>query len=190
MEILKIKEYWQDNQIKIRACQPDYIDRTLVKSTTFDFLTACGLPSDAGPFLSFGELHIGKLMTPNEYFQIEYNNLNRYLVFGINGSGDTICIDTYKDDEIVYLNHDNGFERIFMNKSILQFASCLIKYHEFGTSLIDNKSGEFDIRKFTDEEFEHLRQVFLEIDGYCLTDNSFWETELFNLKWIRDEESS
>lgn len=37
-------------------------------------------------------------------------------------TGDSICIDTNADDKIIYLNHDNHFERVHMNESLFKFA--------------------------------------------------------------------
>jgi len=109
-------------------------------------------------------------------------------MFGSNGSGDPICIDTSQRNEIVYLNHDNYFERIFINKSVLQFAICLIKYQDFFASLINPSPDDFSKRKFADEEFSNLRREFIDIDRMCLADNSFWSAELEGLLWERDNE--
>jgi hypothetical protein len=188
MDISQIKKYWQDNGEALYVCPLAHISKASVNKETFEFLTTCGLPSDAAPFLSFGEIRYEAIMTPNDYFQIKVKRLDKYLVIGINGSGDPICIDRKKDDEIVYLNHDNDFERIFMNKNILSFATCLIYYREFMRSIIVEKNGSFTRRKFSDSEYEQLLQAYRSLDSLVLSDNSFWLIELYGLLWERDNE--
>ena len=188
MDIQQLKNYWNDNGERLYTYSPSHVDKAKVDDETFLFLTTCGLPSDAAPFLSFGELQEDKLQTPNQVFKIDFDGLNDYLMFGGNGAGDPICIDTTEYNQIVYLNHDNYFERIFINGSILQFAVCLTKYRDFILSLVDKTSDDFIRRKFTDIEFEKLKRDFKNIDSTSLSDNSFWAAELDGLLWERDNE--
>lgn len=188
MDIQQLKKYWQDSGEKLYTYSPSHVDKTKIDSETFIFLTTCGLPSDAAPFLSFGELQENKLLTPNKIFKIDFEELDDYLMFGGNGSGDPICIDKTEHNQIVYLNHDNYFERIFINDSILQFAVCLTKYRDFILSLVDTTSDDFTRRKFADIEFEQLKRDFKNIDGKSLSGNSFWAAELGGLLWERDND--
>jgi|SRR5579871_2043653 len=188
MDILQLKKYWKDNGEKLYTYSPSNIDKVKVDNETFLFLTTCGLPSHAAPFLSFGELKEDKLWTPNQVFKIDFEKLDDYLMFGSDGSGDPLCIDTTKHNQIVYLNHDNYFEKILINESILQFAVCLTKYRDFFLSLVDMSSDDFTRRKFTDTEFEQLKDGFKNIDSLSLSDNSFWAAELDSLLWSRDNE--
>jgi hypothetical protein len=188
MEIQAYKKYWSDKDETLLTYSPIQVDETKVDGDTFSFLTSWGLPSQAAPFLSFDLIQEGKLWTPNQVFKIDFEGLDSYLMIGSNGSGDPICIDTSQGNEIVYLNHDNYFERIFINKSVLQFAICLIKYQDFFASLINPSPDDFSKRKFADEEFSNLRREFIDIDRMCLADNSFWSAELEGLLWERDNE--
>ena len=52
----------------------------------------------------------------DEVLSIDFDGLNNYLMFGSNGCGDPVCIDLSGQGEIVYLNHDNYFERIYQQK--------------------------------------------------------------------------
>jgi hypothetical protein len=188
MDIQQLKKYWEDNGEHLYTYSPSHLDKAKVDNETFIFLTTCGLPSDAPPFLTFGELQEDKLRTPNQVLRIDFKGLGDYLMLGGNGPGDPVCIDTTKHNQIVYLNHDNYFERVFINGSILQFAVCLTKYRDFILSLIDKTSDDLTRRKFTDIEFEQLKNDFKGIDGHSLSDNSFWEAELDGLLWERDNE--
>ncbi|MFY7733022.1 MAG: SUKH-4 family immunity protein [Bacteroidia bacterium] len=188
MDIQQLKKYWEVNGEQLYTYSPSQVDKTKVNYESFIFLTTCGLPSDAAPFLSFGELQEDKLRTPNEVFKIDFEGLSDYLMFGSNGSGDPVCLDTTKHSQIVYLNHDNYFERIFINESILQFAVCLTMYRDFILSLVDQTSDDFGRRKFLDTEFEQLKSDFKNIDSSSLSDNSFWAAELDSLLWERDNE--
>ncbi len=188
MDIQQLKKYWKDNGEQLYIYSPSHVDKAKIDNETFLFLTTCGLPSDAAPFLSFGEIREDKLWTPNQVFKINVEGLDDYLMFGGNGSGDPVCIDTTEHNQIVYLNHDNNFERIFINDSILQFAVCLTKYHDFNLSLIDKASDDFMRRKFSDTEFVQLKSDFKNIDSSSLSDNSFWAVELDGLLWERDND--
>ena len=188
MDIESYKKYWSNSGETLHTYSPTKVDRSKVDNETFVFLTTCGLPSDAAPFLSFSELQEDKLFTPNQVFGIDFEGLDNYLMFGSNGSGDPVCIDTVRQNEIVNLNHDKYFERIFINGSISQFALCLAQYRDFILSLVDMASGDFSRRKFSDEEYMQLKTSFLNIDKTSLTDNSFWTVELEGLLWERNNE--
>lgn len=188
MDIEAYKKYWGDRGETLLTYSLAQVDRSKIDSNTFSFLTSYGLPLQAAPFLSFDLIKENKLLTPNQIFGIDFEGLDEYLMFGANVSGDPICIDTAHESEIVYLNHDNYFERIFINKTISQFGRCLIEYQIFFSSLINPSSDDFSRRKFSDEEFSSLRMEFLKIDNSCMADESFWSTELGGLLWERDNE--
>lgn len=119
MDIQLLRKYWQDNGEKLYTYSPAQVDKSKFDSEAFIFLTTCGLPCDAAPFLSFSEIKEGKLLTPNQRFKIDFDGLGDYLMFGSNGSGDPICIDTIDKSQIIYLNHDSYFEKVFINSSCI-----------------------------------------------------------------------
>lgn len=188
MNIQEITKYWQNSSEPLYRYLPSSIDETSVNNETFTFLTTCGLPSDAAPCLNFSDIKANQLWTPGKVFEIELDELENYLVFGSNGAGDPLCIDTNQDGEIVYLNHDNDFEAIFINKSILKFAACLTKYRDFILSIIGDTTNDYARRKFSDEEFETLKSDLIEIDKSCVEEKSFWIEEVNNLLWERENE--
>ena len=46
----------------------------------------------------------------------------RYRAIGSDGSGNPIAINEAACGEVVYLDHDNRFEHVFMNSSVGQLA--------------------------------------------------------------------
>ena len=97
-----------------------------------------------------------------------------------------MCIDIKTTEEIVYLNHDNYFERTFINSDILKFSTCLTIYKEFIESLVDLSSSDYSLRKFSDNQFSQLKRDFQNIDKPSLSDNTFWKAELDYLLLERD----
>ncbi len=186
MNFIQLIKYWQDKSEQLYRYSIASIDKKNLTNDTIEFLTICGLPLSAAPFLSFEEIQEDKLMTPTQVFKIKFEGLENYLVFGYNGSGDTVCIDTKDNDAIVYLNHDNYFERVYINKSILQFALCLTKYKDFMTSIVDISSTGMERRKFNNSEYIQLKNELATIDNSCLNDKTFWKIELGCLLEERD----
>jgi hypothetical protein len=91
-----------------------------------DWLVRVGLPRSAAPCLSFGGKDEVNIPTLNELWRVEGGS--QYRILGSNGSGDPVAIDTATAGEIVYLNHDNHFERVFINSSVTQLAESLLAY--------------------------------------------------------------
>ena len=64
-----------------------------------------------------------------------------YRVIGSDGCGSPIAIDESHEGQIVCLDHDNRFARVFLNSSVRQLAESLLAYRkavkdtqaEFGT---------------------------------------------------------
>ena len=188
MDINEYKQYWSREGERLYVYSPASVDETKVNKETFTFLTRYGLPADAAPFLSFSEMQEDKLLSPDLVFNIDFDGLDNYLMFGSNSCGDPICIDTRAQGQIVYLNHDNYFERIYINNSIFQFAECLITYRDFITTLIEPATDNLSRRKFSDDEFDRLTERFSQTDNSCMTENFFWPAELAGLLWERDNE--
>ena len=186
MDIQTYQKYWQDKGEILYKFSTSSVDKTKVDEITFTFLTTCGLPFNVAPSLSFNELKEDRFLTPNQIFKIDFDELTNYLMFGSNGSGDPICIDKKTKKEIVYLNHDNYFDRVFINSDILMFAASLTEFNKFISSLIIPTSLDYSLRKFSDNEFSDLQTGFQDIDKYSLSDNSFWKTELDYLLIERD----
>lgn len=148
---------------------PDDIDLSLDDFSTFPtervaclrisdadrrLLAECGLPIDAAPFLSFG-LSIERVLMPLDGFPDS-------VAIGQNGSGDMICIDQSANGAVVYYNHDNHMQRVFMNSSVMQFAECLCLFSEF---MRTKDAGTFA---------RHVERV----DSPALAAGTFWLNEV------------
>ncbi len=189
MNIHQIKKYWADSDEKLYIYTLSQLNNPRLLKTTIDFLINCGLPDSCAPGLTFYECITSDIPTPNQVFKIEFAGLNDYLMIGSNGSGDPICIDLNNGNEIVYLNHDYEFERVYMNGSLHQLIECIIRYKEFHSSLdLGFENNIFIKRKFSDEEFTKVCEGFKAIDGKCLLDNNCWKEELDYLLWERENE--
>ena len=186
MDLTTLIEKWTSEGDKLHPFPATALTHTHLSEATRTYLSAAGLPKQAAPSLEF-LIDPAILQTPNQYFRISWEGLDDYLAIGHNCSGDPICIDLTSGNEIVYLNHDNSFERIFMNTTVEQLSRCLLLYKLFYTSLINaTDPDDFSIRKFTDEELNNLRNSFEDFDAKALEPASFWETELDTLVWERD----
>lgn len=148
---------------------PDDIDLSLGDFATFPneriaklrvsdadqrLLAECGLPVDASPFLSFG-LSSDRVLMPLDEFPDS-------VAIGHNGCGDMICIDQSSGGAVVYYNHDNHMQRVFMNSSLVQFAECLYLFANF----MQTK----DANTFT--------QQLGRVDPPALATGAFWANEV------------
>ena len=89
------------------------------------FLTSAGLPRDAAPFLSFSVYSEGRL---ESLYENGFCPRSLYLLGG-NSSGDPLGIEL-PSHAVVYLNHDNGMNRVLINSSLAKFAESLAWYQE------------------------------------------------------------
>ena len=189
MDIQQVLKYWTDIQENLHKYNFTQLSNPRLSKATIDFLITCGLPESCAPGLSFDNYNELTIPTPNEVFKIDNDELNDFLMIGSNGSGDPVCIDSKNENEIVYLNHDNDFEKIFMNSSAQKLAECIIRYSEFNASLNARfENNAFLKRKFSDEEFSQVCSDFNQIDDRSLQENACWKQELDCLLWERDNE--
>lgn len=94
------------------------------------FLVEAGLPKEAAPYLNFGPPKMGTLPRVSSVW-LQTASFDRYRIVGSNGSGDPVCIDEEAGGEVVYLNHDNRFQRVVMASSIASLAECLLLFRDF-----------------------------------------------------------
>jgi hypothetical protein len=120
------------------------------------FLTSAGLPREAAPFLGF-----------DAYSEAELENLYEssfaprdLFPLGSNGSGDPLGIEL-PSGAVVYLNHDDGMGRVFVNSSLSQFAESLVLYQELRHS----------------RELHALLERIAAIDPPAISDGSMWRIE-------------
>jgi hypothetical protein len=126
-------------------------------------LVECGLPQDAPPFLSFGQLGTN-LLDPADKISGLPNAYNRFRAIGTNSCGDLICLDVEAFGRVVYLNHDRHNEVIYMNSGVSALAVSLCAFQE-GMRARDASACQDAIRA---------------ADPEALSPGSFWADEIAN----------
>src|SRR6185295_19068815 len=89
------------------------------------------------PFLNFAPPKKGTLPRASETLWHLTPDYARYRVIGSNIAGDPVCIDEQAEGQIVYLIHDNYFERILMASSVFTLAECLLLFRAFIREVAD-----------------------------------------------------
>jgi len=133
------------------------------------FLTEAGLPDEAAPFLNFKPPKTGNLIRVSDMWRLP-QEFKHYRVIGSNGSGDPVCIDE-ENGEIVYLNHDNEFQRVLMASSIFKLSECLLAVRDF----IDEAGGLSN--PIIPERIEPLVKLLRSIDPAACEEDGFWPSE-------------
>lgn len=186
MDIASLIEKWAEQGETLIPFPSNILTDGRINDATRTFLTTCGLPESAAPSLDF-PIRQDALLTVNQYFRLQWEEMDDYLVIGHNGSGDPICINAASKNEIVYLNHDNSFEPVWMNSTVWQFCRSLLAYKIFYASLLNlTDPNDFSTRRFSDAEFLRLQDEFRQIDEKALDIDTFWQMELDALLWERD----
>ena len=160
----------------------DQFNKTSLSSFTKDYLLN-GFPESAAPFLSFGLSNNNfEFKTVAEYYaeyQLDSKTKN-YWIFGSDGNGNPICIDSNSNDEILLLDHEQGFEPIQkINKNVSELFLCLLEYKNF-IEQINSEFGEdgFFESKFTVTHLENLKTRFKKINSNIFTESEFWNGEI------------
>lgn len=182
MKPQEFRKYWTANgdtfsQLKVEKLQEFYL-----KQATVEFLTMAGLPNEAAPFLSFVNdtddifYGISKLTTQYVFLEPEFV---KYVVIGSCGNGDPIVINTERNDEIEWLNHEDNFSPQLFNSSINALAECLVSYREF-VATIQEENGEEALMNayFTDKQFDGLKQKLIQADSKVVLEDGFWKGQL------------
>ena len=146
------------------------------------FLTNAGLPESAAPFLNFQLPKTATLQSVSELWQ-RGSEFGCYRVIGSNGSDDPVCLDESRDGQIVYLNHDNDFQRVLINSTVPQLAESLLSYEHL-VSETQSRNGEdaYLDGDVPDDLQQWLTDELHRIDAIALGANGFWTDELDNLR--------
>jgi hypothetical protein len=143
------------------------------------FLMEAGLPEAAAPFLGFEVSE--SLPTLAEAYR-QPSEFAIYRLIGSDGSGNPIALDENHDGEVVYLDHENGFARVLINRSVRQLCASLLAYRKlvrvtqmrFGQdAFLDGKASPSDRKE--------LRRELMRIDEAAIQPGCFWHDELENL---------
>ncbi|HXI52117.1 MAG TPA: SUKH-4 family immunity protein [Candidatus Saccharimonadales bacterium] len=134
-------------------------------------LTEAGLPDQAAPFLDFGPPKSGTLERASVVWH-QPSTFDRYRIVGGNGSGDPVCLDEEVGGQIVYLNHDNRFQRVLMASSIFTLAECLVEFRD----VVAGAGG--DTESVTPQQYAALLARFRGIDPAASGAGGYWEQEI------------
>src|SRR6185312_4724717 len=142
-----------------------------VPSDVRNFLVQAGLPDSAAPFLDFGPPETGTLERASVVWH-ESSAFDRYRIIGGNGSGDPVCLDEVAAGQVVYLNHDNDFERVLMASSVFTLAECLL---EFRAVVAETLGATEQVSR---ERYDALLRRIQAIDPASSGEGDFWEQEI------------
>ena len=188
------RDSWTNIDKSLSPLTVSRLDRFKLQQSTVDFLTIAGLPIYSEPNLSFANntddifYGINKL-TEQFDFADEKEKYEKYIVIGSCRDGDAIAIDTNDNDKIVELDHEDLFSSKYFNSSINTLADFLILYRDFEKEVLLDKdqTNNFQSFKFTDEQFEILKQKMFAVDKDAITEDGFWKDELEIILSIRQE---
>lgn len=119
---------WVENcqiDCELYKFDPGLVGGLRIQETDKRFLVECGLPVSAAPFIGFGPYLDRQLITASEAWGLS-DEFACYRHLGSNGLGDSICLDEHDGGSVVYLNHDNHFERVYMCRSVTVLAEILL----------------------------------------------------------------
>jgi SUKH-4 immunity protein len=140
-------------------------------------LTVVGLPDLAAPFLSF---HQEPVMIPwaqaDGQIPIELGHL---VEIGSDGSGDPICVT--KHGHVMKLNHDNGFEAMFMNSSVCLLAEFLETYRILWEKVRLSDSGQGQDHAYVENTLRFATEELREKDPPAIGPGAFWQDALVEL---------
>ena len=121
-------------------------------------------------------------------WKLDDSDYDKYLAIGYNGAGDPIAINL-ETQELVYLNHDNYFEEVFINTDLKKFAFSALRIDSFFNTFKKLFPDSFFDTEFSDEEFDKVIEDLKAIDSKVFDiPESHWPTTLETYKWERDEE--
>ncbi|WP_339697121.1 hypothetical protein [uncultured Roseivirga sp.] len=131
----------------------------------------------------------GEIQLVSDMWDLDHEEYKDVYAIGFNGSGDPICIDVLDDEKLIYLNHDNDFEEVYINKNIERFSEMVVRVSHFDktkTKVLENSLWTHD---FTDENFDKLKNDLKLIDPLAFEiESSFWRYHIENELWFREDE--
>lgn len=164
---------------------PSILDSSNLCEKTKGFLKG-GFPDSAAPFLDFELKHSdGELLNVAECYQIQVNTTNKenLIVFGSDGAGNPICIDSSAEDKIVLLDHELNLRPIeLINKDVIELARFLLEFRNFISEIQVEfgQDGFFD-SMFTKVHLDSLKVRFKAINPNIFKESEFWNREIKSL---------
>ncbi|MFY0602245.1 MAG: SUKH-4 family immunity protein [Cyclobacteriaceae bacterium] len=161
------------------------LDRLPVSDETKEWLKD-GFPENAAPFLNFGlKSYDGKFHSISNYYS-DYEldpKTKNFWIFGSDGSGNPICIDSMNNDRVLLLDHEQEFEIIgIINSSVSELSQCLSVYRRFVKQIqFELGNDAFIETKFTIKHVDDLRSRIEGIRSHIMTNSDFWGNEIKGL---------
>jgi hypothetical protein len=174
MTASEFRQLWETQGDQLVVFSPASLQSVRIKEDSSKFLLVAGLPRDAAPFLSFDTTKAGPLPTVEDDWHLG-PNYRCFRVIGFNGSGDPICLDENEEGAVVYLNHDNRFQRVPVNQSVPQLAESLLVFRQFIHD-VNARLGEdaYIEGKIPPDLRLRLAEELQRIDQQAFHQNGFW----------------
>ena len=164
------------------AFSTELLEGVSLPEATIEFLLNAGLPDSAAPFLDFFGHGSRRLQPASEAYPIG-SEFDRYLCIGTNDAGDPICLDTAFGGAVVLLSHDDNFRAVAVNSSVGQLAESLLAFRKLVDATCErNGEDAFLDGDIPDDLIETLAAELTSIDPECMSDGSFWQTEVTSLR--------
>lgn len=142
-------------------------------ASTREFLALAGLPEEAAPFLSFSPSSRGQAL---DSIRTAMNRPD-VLVVGSNGAGDPVAIRP--DGVLVYLNHDDSFAELYINKDVEMFAETSLRMRRLIFAAQQAGGPDAYLDGFIPEALREDFRAFLEVnDPQALEPRALWSEEI------------
>ncbi|MBB4805993.1 hypothetical protein HNP38_001265 [Chryseobacterium defluvii] len=139
-----------------------------------------GFPEDAAPFINFyGEDNFLELQYVSDFHELNSENMNNFVIFGSDGSGNPIGLDKAHKDAVKLIDLDNDLKIITINEDLCEFLECLITYRNF-INKVNDLHGEnaFFEDRYSLEDIEGLKTEFVAINAKLPERSDFWKNEI------------
>jgi hypothetical protein len=167
----QFKQRWERTKNeRLVAFPQDSLSDVRLSADAREFLVEAGLPKEAAPFLNFKPPKSGALTRVSVVWH-QPPAFARYRIIGSNGSGDPVCIDEEIGGQVVYLNHDNLFQRVLMASSVFTLAECLMQVRDFIAEI-------GDIDSIPPGRIEPMIERLRTIDPAACGEEGYWPQEI------------
>ena len=153
---------------------PNSLDGSDLPARTKAFLETTGLPRRAGPYLVF---YGGQPFRVSEQWNQDSANF-RFWAIGSDGYGSPIAVEE-PTGEVVLLDHDCGFKRVFMNSSVAKLGEFLLAYRSFVFSVIDRWGSNALLEgRYALQPLQKFATQLAVIDPPAMEEGCWWSAEV------------
>ena len=147
-----------------------------------EFLTQCGLPVTAAPFLDFEPPGAREWPTVADVWRLS-EGFRRYRALGRTDRGDPLAVDENGGGAVVCLEHGDHFAPVPVNSSVRQLAESLLAYRRAIRETEEaNGKGAFNEGRLPEGLLGRLAGELEGIDSGSTADGTFWHGELLELE--------